>query len=114
MSTVLNASSAHWPKPVPVASERIIQGTPAASTVVLFTDDKTELGLWRVSPGEFTTVHQGYEEFISVLEGEGQLTHDDGSLITLKPGTVLILENGWRGRWSIDSTLVKSYATVRV
>jgi uncharacterized cupin superfamily protein len=81
---------------------------------VLFTDGKTELGLWRVSPGEFSTVHQGYEEFISVLEGEGELIHDDGSRITLKPGTVLILENGWSGRWSIKSTLVKSYAIVRL
>lgn len=114
MSTVLHASSTHWPKPVPVASERVIQGTPAASTLVLSTDGKTELGLWRVSPGEFTTVHQGYEEFITVAEGEGELIHDDGSRITLKPGTVLILENGWSGRWSIKSTLVKSYATVRL
>lgn len=114
MSTVLHASSIHWPKPVSITSERVIQGTPAASTHVLFTDGKTELGLWRVSPGEFSTVHQGYEEFISVLEGEGELIHDDGSRITLKPGTVLILENGWSGRWSIKSILVKSYAIVRL
>ncbi|AOY74091.1 hypothetical protein ARZXY2_4592 (plasmid) [Arthrobacter sp. ZXY-2] len=49
-----------------------------------------------------------------MLEGEGELIHDDGSRITLKPGTVLILENGWSGRWSIKSTLVKSYAIVRL
>ena len=114
MSTVLHASSLHWAEPVPVDPERIIRGAPATSTHVLFADGKTELGLWRATPGEFTTVHQGYEEFISVIEGEGELIHDDGSRTTLNAGTVLILENGWRGRWSIASTLVKSYTTVRV
>lgn len=112
MSAVLHASSLQWPQATPIAVERIITGNPAASTQVMFTDGRTELGLWRVSPGEFTTVHDGYEEFIHIVEGEGELIHDDGTVITLRPGGVLLLEDGWRGRWIIRRTLVKSYATV--
>lgn len=112
MSAVLHTSSLQWPQAIPIAGERILAGNPAASTHVMFSDGRIELGLWRVSPGEFTTVHDGYEEFIHIAEGEGELIHDDGTVIPLRPGTVLLLEDGWRGRWVIRRTLVKSYATV--
>lgn len=112
MSTVLDASEVEWPAATAIADDRLIEGRPEASTKVLFTDGTTELGLWRVSAGEFTTVHNGYEEFIHIVEGEGELIHDDGTAIALRSGVVILLEDGWHGRWVIRRTLVKSYATV--
>lgn len=112
MSIVIDTSDILWPAAEAIAEDRIIDGAPQASTAVLFRDGTTELGLWRVSAGEFTTHHDGYEEFIHVIEGEGDLVHVDGTVIALHPGVVILLEDGWHGRWVIRRTLVKSYATV--
>jgi len=105
-------SSISWPADQRIAEHRVLSGTPGASTVVMHRDPNSELGLWRVSPGEFTTIHSGYTEFISISSGRGQLIHDDGTVLELGPGTVAVLNDGWSGRWVIERTLIKSYAIV--
>lgn len=112
MTVALHTSSIDWPEYLPIAQERVLKGSPHASTLVLHRDRNAELGLWQVTPGEFTTLHNNYDEFIHVIEGEGELVHDDGAVYPLSPGTVLLLEDGWSGRWVIRRTLTKSYTTV--
>ena len=112
MNVVIDTATLAWPTEVAIAADRILAGSPAASTIVLHTTTTTELGLWRVSPGEFSTVHDGYEEFIQIVEGDADLIHDDGTVIPLSPGSVVLLEAGWRGRWLIRRPLVKTYTTV--
>lgn len=111
MSTIINVLSVDWPAGVPIAAGRIISGSPLSSTLVLHRSETTEMGLWRVTPGEFTTVHDGYVEFINIVEGDADLVHDDGTVISLQPGSVVLLESGWRGRWVVREALVKSYST---
>jgi uncharacterized cupin superfamily protein len=112
MTIVLDASEVEWPTAVPVAEDRVLNGHPETSTKVVFTDGVTELGLWRASAGDITTIHNGYEEFVHIVEGDGELVHEDGTVIPLRAGIVVLLEDGWRGRWVVRETLVKSYATV--
>jgi uncharacterized cupin superfamily protein len=103
-----------WPEGQPIASERVLSGAPRASTVVLHKDERCEVGLWQVSPGEFTTVHQGYVESVTIASGRGRLVHDDGTVTELGPGSVAVLEEGWAGRWVVEETIVKSYAVITV
>jgi uncharacterized protein len=103
-----------WPEAQAIASERVLKGSPQANTVVLYKDERSELGLWQISPGEFTTVHQGYVESVTIASGRGRLVHDDGTVTELRPGSVAVLEEGWAGRWVVEETIVKSYAVITV
>ena len=111
-SAVATTAAVPWPGPVAISPERVISGSPSASTYVLYRDSRTEAGLWKVGPGEFTTRLTGYREFIHIVEGAGQLIHDDGDTIELSAGTVVALPEGWSGRWRITAPLVKSYSIV--
>jgi uncharacterized cupin superfamily protein len=103
-----------WPEAQPIAPERVLSGSPRANTVVLHKDEHSELGLWQISPGEFTTVHRGYVESVTIASGRGRLVHDDGTVTELGPGSVAVLEEGWAGRWVVEETIVKSYAVITV
>lgn len=111
-NAVAKIATVEWPKKVAIGRERVVSGEPAASTFVLHRDARTEAGLWKVEPGEFTTRLTGYSEFIHIVEGVGQLIHDDGHSIELRAGTVVALPEGWTGRWRVSTTLVKSYSIV--
>lgn len=108
----VETSGIDWPDDVAIASQRVIAGAPAASTFVVESAAGRELGLWRVAPGEFTTEHAGFVEFIHVLSGAGRLLGDDGSTIELHAGVVVLLERGWKGRWVVEETLTKVYAVI--
>ncbi|WP_336715242.1 cupin domain-containing protein [Arthrobacter sp. USHLN218] len=91
-------SSIVWPDPVPIAHERVLEGAPAAATLVLEDTPAYQLGLWRVSTGEFETDHTGYLEYIHILEGSGQLVDSDGTVTELEPGVTVLMRPGWKGR----------------
>lgn len=112
--TLLKLESVTWPADEAIATHRVLNGAPVASTLTLHDDSESELGMWRVTEGEFTTLHQGYTEFITILQGSGKLIHDDGTVLDLAPGTVAVLKDGWSGRWVIEEALTKSYAIVPV
>jgi uncharacterized protein len=105
--------TADWPEAEPIAASRVISGAPAAQTVVTAATAGGETGLWRVTEGEFTTAHEGYIEFIHIVDGEGELVHDDGTVLSLAPGVTVTMADGWRGRWVIREPLVKTYAILR-
>lgn len=102
-----------WPSPAPVPDDRVLSGSPQTSTLVGAVSSTAEAGLWRVSGGEFTTTHPGYQEFFVVLEGDGDLIRADGKVTKLVPGAVVTMESGWTGRWVVRQPIVKSYAILR-
>lgn len=112
MTISLSSDDFVWPDAIAVPVDRVIAGNPTTSTIVLHKGPGAEAGLWRVTPGEFSTVHTGYKEVIVVNQGEGDLLSDDGAVLPLHPGSVIVLEDGWSGRWAIRRTLTKSYTTV--
>lgn len=113
MTAYIIGTDTKWPDAERISDERVITGTPAAQTVVTSSTDAGETGLWRVTEGEFTTVHEGYVEFIHIVEGAGELVHDDGTMLNLEPGVTVTMADGWRGRWVIRQPLVKTYAILR-
>lgn len=112
MTTALHSGKAEWPLPEAIPAERVLSGKPEAQTLVIRADDRSEVGLWRCTPGEFRTSRDGYSEFIHIIAGEGQLIGDDGTTTALEPGVIISLEDGWSGRWVITETVSKSYAVV--
>jgi uncharacterized cupin superfamily protein len=106
-------SGADWPEAESIAVSRVISGAPAAQTVVTATTAAGETGFWRVTQGEFTTAHEGYIEFFHIVEGEGELVHDDGTVLALAPGVTVTMDDGWCGRWVVREPLVKTYAILR-
>jgi uncharacterized cupin superfamily protein len=111
-STVILDAAPDWPTAVAIPAQRIVSGSPAASLIVLSASSGSEVGLWRVTEGEFTTAHDGYVEFITILSGDGDLVHDDGTVTVLGPGVVMWMADGWTGRWIVREPIVKSYTTI--
>lgn len=108
----VDLASVDWPAQVAISEERVLNGEPSASTLVLEQTDAYELGLWRITPGEFTTRHDGYLEYITVIDGAGQLIDDNGTVTALRPGTTVMMQPGWHGRWVVTETLTKAYAVL--
>ena len=113
-ATRLTLTDIDWPEAVAIAPERVLDGAPVASTVVVEDDPGHQLGLWRVSPGEFTTDHAGYVEYIHILEGCGRLIDEAGISTDLAPGVTVLMQPGWKGRWVVEQTITKVYTIVNV
>lgn len=111
--TALNAEHVRWPELAPVAAERVLTGSPATSTVFLADSAGYQLGLWKVTPGAFTTDHTGYIEFVHIVEGLGRLVSETGSVTELQPGTTTLMPPGWKGRWEVDTTLTKVFTIIQ-
>ncbi|MGN6218873.1 MAG: cupin domain-containing protein [Microbacterium sp.] len=101
-----------WPDAVAIATERVIAGEPTASTFVVQDTPTHQVGLWRVTPGEFLTDHTGYTEYIHVLSGTGRLIDHDGAVLEIGPGTTVLMEPGWKGSWVVDATITKVYTVI--
>lgn len=113
MSFGVNLTELEWPKADPVPRERVLDGDPMTSTVELFADERNEFGAWRCSPGTFTSARDGFSEFVHILEGQGEIVGDDGTTYDIRPGAMIHLAEGWRGRWVIRATVTKTYFIAR-
>ncbi|MBX3094032.1 MAG: DUF861 domain-containing protein [Cryobacterium sp.] len=108
----LRTADIEWPEPAAFAPERVLSGNPVTSTVVVEDASGHQLGLWRVEPGEFTTDHVGYIEYIHILSGTGRLVDDAGTVTELGPEVTVLMPSGWKGRWVVDDTIVKVYTII--
>jgi uncharacterized cupin superfamily protein len=102
-----------WPAFVAVPQAKVLSGAPETSTHVLRDTPKAQMGLWRVTPGAFSTDHAGYVEFVHIIGGSGRLVSEHGAVTELRAGSTALLPEGWRGRWEIDATLTKSFTIIR-
>jgi uncharacterized protein len=66
-----------------------------------------EVGLWEAGPG--TDDDTEVDEVFLVLSGSGTVAFADGSIIELRPGVVVRLEEGDRTTWTITERLRKLY-----
>ena len=108
----INLAAIDWPEHVAIPAERVIIGTPAASTVILDDTASHQLGLWQVTPGEFHTEHAGYLEYIHIAHGSGQLVDQSGLITELAPGITVLMQRGWKGRWIVTETITKVYTII--
>jgi uncharacterized cupin superfamily protein len=90
-----------------------ISGTPVEHDLVLFDDGRTEYGIWEVTPGVWDSRSDGRHEQFHVVSGAGRLEGADGETTPLAPGVVVVVPDGWTGRWVVTDTLRKTYAITR-
>ena len=102
-----------WPNFAPFPPEKVVSGNPTHSTVVISDEANCQLGLWKATPGSFSTNHKGYLEYIYIIEGQGRLISEDGSFETLEPGKVVLMPFDWVGSWEIEQTIIKAYSIVQ-
>jgi uncharacterized cupin superfamily protein len=90
-----------------------LEGTPAASGLVLASDGPVETGIWECTPGRFTSRRDGTCEMMHFVAGAGTLTDADGTAHAIRPGTVRYLPDGWSGEFHITETIRKTYVSIR-
>lgn len=66
-----------------------------------------EIGFWQIDAGSATDVE--IDEVFLVLAGSGQVTFGDGSVLPLRPGTLVRLVAGDQTTWLIEQPLRKLY-----
>ena len=88
-------------------------GSARTAELVLYEDDRTETGIWEVTPGDFEAAHGPYVEFMHFVAGEATITAADGEVHEVRPGVALTVASGWRGRWQVRETVRKTYVIVR-
>lgn len=88
-------------------------GEPEESELELYNDGRVEVGVWECTPGEFPSVKDGITEQMLFLAGDATIVDDDGTTYQIRPGSLIVTPDGWRGRWEIRETVRKLYTIWR-
>jgi uncharacterized protein len=84
-------------------------GDPIESILELSDDGRVSTGIWACTPGSFPSAREGYSEVMTFVAGDATITDDDGTEHPVAAGTTIVLNDGWRGRWTIRETVRKVY-----
>ncbi len=85
---------------------------PPGEEVAVFrsADDRFVVGFWRRDPEEGRMALDGYHEIALILEGEVEVTEDDGTVHRVGPGDLLITPRGTGATWHSLSPVKKAWA----
>jgi len=79
------------------------------TTVFASADGAFTCGLWEREPDTWT-FERPHDEVAYILEGSADIETDDGRMLRIGPGDVLVTPNGSKGTWRVHETLTKFYA----
>ena len=86
----------------------------SAATLELSDDGRVRTGIWECTPGSFASSRDGFCELMHFVAGDATIVDErDGTRHEIRPGSVLFVPDGWRGRWEIRATVRKTYAIVQ-
>jgi uncharacterized cupin superfamily protein len=89
-------------------------GEPRMSGRVLYgAEGPVEVGVWACTPGGWAITDRADTETVQILSGRARLTDAGGRSADLGPGDVLVLPQGWSGRWDVLEPVRKLYVVVR-
>ncbi|MEV8338282.1 cupin domain-containing protein [Leucobacter sp. NPDC077196] len=91
------------------APSRVISGAPKATETILHEDDRTEIGIWEISPGSFHSSKIGVSEFMYFVSGAGTITRESGEVIEIRPDAYVSLPDGSHVVWNVTETSRKLY-----
>lgn len=74
-------------------------------------NEKVRSGIWQSSAGAWVTEISGYTEFCYIIEGEAQVTDQDGRVNHIKAGDAFVMPDGFTGRWEV-AQFVKKYFVI--
>jgi len=88
---------------------QIVSGTPETAELVLWesADGRITRGVWQITPGVVTDVE--LDELFVVVSGRATIEIEGADPIEAEPGSVVILGEGAKTRWTIHETLRKVY-----
>ncbi|MEH0018376.1 MAG: cupin domain-containing protein [Desulfobacter sp.] len=66
-------------------------------------------GFWECFPGSFTIEAHAADEVCHILEGEGAITHADGTVCNIKAGDSFFIPRGTYMTWTVEAYLKKVY-----
>jgi uncharacterized cupin superfamily protein len=89
-------------------------GEPVEFEQELYNDGRVQMGLWECTPGEFPSVKDGITEQMLFVAGDATIVGEDGSVFEVRPGSLIVTPDGWRGRWEIRETVRKIYTIWQV
>lgn len=75
------------------------------------TDGSIETGIWACDAGVFHPRFASYGECITIVAGEVEVTGEDGSAFTMRPGDLRVFPRTWSGTWNVIEPLRKLYTT---
>lgn len=74
-------------------------------------NEKVRSGIWQSSSGAWVTEISGYTEFCYIIEGEAQVTDQDGRVNHIKAGDAFVMPDGFTGRWEV-AQFVRKYFVI--
>jgi uncharacterized cupin superfamily protein len=93
-----------------VPAVQVVSGSPTTGSGTLGEIAGQEYGVWEMTPGAMTDVEA--DEVFVVLSGAARVELvDDGTTVTLAPGSVGRLTAGMNTVWTVTETLRKVYFT---
>lgn len=95
----------------PLPADKCPDGSVMTGSSVLARTDAYEVGVWVHEAGRSTDVET--DEVFVVVSGRGRVILDDGTVLTLEPGTVGVLYAGTRTTWEVDEPLRKVWIVER-
>ncbi len=100
-------------EPLPINPDWIISGQPQARIArhSRSADEWSETAVWDCTAGTFNW-HFGWDETVTILEGEVEVTSENGIVRILKAGDIAYFAAGSRAVWQID-TYVRKIAFLR-
>lgn len=88
-----------------------IEGNQSEASVALASHNGglVEIGVWECTPGRFAADRSKSSEFCHFISGRIEMTHADGTKVTLGPGDAINLPKGWKGEWRVIEHVRKLY-----
>ncbi len=86
-------------------------GDPQLNTLAIAPDAAGKIGVWECKPGGWPVVDRPDTEVAYILSGKATLTDDAaGTTQEISVGSLVVLPQGWTGRWDVTETVRKVYA----
>ncbi|SEK62151.1 cupin domain-containing protein [Nonomuraea pusilla] len=94
--------------PAPLDPAQVVSGAPEVRHLGLADAGDLGVGVWQHGPGVSTDVEA--EEVFVVLAGRATIAVEDGPVLEVGPGDVVLMPAGARTTWTVHETLRKVYA----
>ena len=73
-------------------------------------DGRIKVGVWECTTGQFTADRSAIAEYCHIISGTALVENDVGGTVRkIKPGDLLVLPKGWKGKWTITEHMRKLY-----
>ena len=94
--------------------DKVLAGDPTFTTwsQVESRGGAISAGVWEATPGLTKSIKGERFEFCLLLEGEVELSEDDGETVTYRAGDAFVMKPGFVGTWKTVRTVRKIYVVV--